>query len=35
LRDSCRAGRLRFDLEPEALMRDGTVAPPQVDCENP
>jgi hypothetical protein len=35
LRESCRAGRLRFDLEPEALMRDGSVAPPQVDCENP
>jgi len=35
LRESCGAGRLRFDLEPEALMRDGKVASQKVDCGNP
>jgi hypothetical protein len=35
LRESCRAGRLRFDLEPEALLRDGKVAEARVDCDNP
>ena len=35
LRDSCRAGRLRFDLEPEALLLAGSVAARQVDCDNP
>jgi hypothetical protein len=34
LRESCRAGRLRFDLEPEALLRDGNVAEAKVDCDN-
>jgi len=35
LRESCSAGRLRFDLEPEALLRDGRVAEAKVDCDNP
>jgi hypothetical protein len=35
LRDSCRTGRLRFDLEPETLLRDGAVEPHRVDCDNP
>jgi hypothetical protein len=35
LRESCRAGRLRFDLEPEAFLRDGKVAEAKVDCDNP
>jgi hypothetical protein len=35
LRESCRAGRLRFDLEPEALLRDGKVVEAKVDCDNP
>jgi len=32
LRAACRAGRLRFDLEPEAFLRDGAVAETAVDC---
>ena len=35
LRESCRAGRLRFDLEPEQLLRDGKVVEAKVDCDNP
>jgi hypothetical protein len=35
LRESCGAGRLRFDLEPETFLRDGTVAEAKVDCESP
>ena len=35
LRESCRAGRLRFDLEPEAFLRDGKVADARIDCDNP
>jgi hypothetical protein len=35
LRESCRAGRLRFDLEPEAFLRDGKVVEATVDCDNP
>jgi hypothetical protein len=35
LRESCHAGRLRFDLEPEALLRDGRVAEARIDCDNP
>jgi hypothetical protein len=35
LQASCRAGRLRFDLDPEALLRDGRVAEQRVDCDNP
>lgn len=35
LRDSCLAGRLRLDLEPEALLLAGNVAAAPVDCDNP
>jgi hypothetical protein len=35
LRESCRAGRLRFDLEPETLMRQGKAAEAKLDCDNP
>lgn len=35
LRNSCRAGRLRFDLDPEAFFRDGRAAEAQVDCGTP
>ena len=35
LRDSCRAGRLRFDLEPEALLLTGSAAAAPLDCEHP
>jgi hypothetical protein len=35
LRETCRAGRLRFDLEPEALLRDGRASAQRLDCENP
>jgi hypothetical protein len=32
LQDSCSAGRLRFDIDPEAWLRDGRVTEKQVDC---
>jgi hypothetical protein len=32
---SCHAGRLRLDLEPEAFLRDGTVAERSVECGKP
>jgi hypothetical protein len=32
LRESCKAGRLRFDVEPEEFLLKGTVAPKDVDC---
>jgi hypothetical protein len=35
LRESCHAGRLRFDLEPERLFRDGKVVEEKIDCDNP
>jgi hypothetical protein len=35
LQASCRAGRLRFGLDPEALLRDGRVAGQRVDCGHP
>jgi hypothetical protein len=35
LRDSCNAGRLRFDLEPEQFLLTGGVAAEDVDCESP
>lgn len=34
-RESCRAGRLRFDLAPEEFLRDGTIADSRIDCDNP
>jgi hypothetical protein len=33
-RESCRAGRLRFDLEPEMLLLEGEVTPTKVYCDN-
>jgi len=35
LRESCRAGRVRFDLDPEAFLRDGKSAEVKLDCDNP
>jgi hypothetical protein len=35
LRESCRAGRLRFDVEPEEFLRTGAVVPRDVDCDSP
>jgi hypothetical protein len=34
LRASCRAGRLRFDADPEAYLRDGRVQAATLDCDN-
>lgn len=35
LHASCQAGRLRFDVDPEAFLRDGTTVEQKVDCQNP
>ncbi len=35
LRASCKAGQLRFDVEPEEFMLAGRVVEQHVDCENP
>ncbi len=35
LRESCRKGRLRFDLDPEALLLEGKAPEAQMDCDNP
>jgi hypothetical protein len=35
LRSSCRAGRLRFDLDVDGFVRDGDAAAPAVDCDSP
>jgi hypothetical protein len=35
LREICRAGRLRFDLEPKRLFRDGKVVEEKIGCDNP
>ena len=35
LRSSCRAGRLRFDLDPKAFLRDGRVTAQSLDCDRP
>jgi hypothetical protein len=35
LRAACRAGRLRFDLEPEEFLRDGAVVERAADCGQP
>jgi len=35
LRASCKAGRLRFDVEPEEFLLAGKVAERRVDCEKP
>jgi hypothetical protein len=34
LRDACRDGRLRFDVDPEAYFRDGKVVEKKVDCDH-
>jgi hypothetical protein len=35
LRDSCRAGRLRFDVDPAQFVATGSVKPQQLDCDAP
>lgn len=35
LRETCRAGELRFDLEPEAFLIAGSVAEKPIDCNAP
>ena len=35
LRTTCKAGNLRFDLDPEAFLVKGEVEAQQVDCDNP
>lgn len=35
LQGHCRGGRLRFDLDPAAWMRDGDVAAARIDCDRP
>ncbi len=35
LRETCHAGHLRFDLDPEGFLRDGTVRETAVDCDTP
>jgi hypothetical protein len=35
LRASCKAGRLRFDVEPEEFLLAGSVTERRLDCENP
>jgi len=32
---SCRAGQLRFDVEPEEFLRNGAVVARDVDCDSP
>ena len=34
LQSSCRAGQLRFDLDPEAVVRGQTSTEVKVDCDN-
>ena len=35
LRESCHAGRLRFDLDPEAFLLTGKAQSPELDCDRP
>jgi hypothetical protein len=35
LRDTCRAGKLRFDLDPETFLATGKVTELQLDCDRP
>jgi len=35
LRATCRAGKMRFDLDPEALLATGKVVETRLDCDNP
>ena len=34
LRNTCKSGKLLFDLEPEELLANSSVSPKQVDCES-
>jgi hypothetical protein len=35
LRASCKAGRLRFDVEAEVFLRDGAVPEQAFNCDSP
>ncbi len=35
LRSTCKAGKLRFDLDPEAFLSTGKAVAQKVDCDNP
>lgn len=35
LRSTCKAGKLRFDLDPDAFLATGMAVAQKVDCENP
>ena len=35
LRDTCRAGKLRFDLDPATYLATGEASEHKVDCDNP
>jgi hypothetical protein len=35
LRENCKGGRLRFDVEPEEFLLEGTVSERNVNCEQP
>jgi hypothetical protein len=35
LRSTCKAGKLRFDLDPDAFLATGTAMEHKVDCDNP
>jgi hypothetical protein len=35
LRDSCKAGRLRFDVDPAEFVATGSVKPKELDCATP
>ena len=35
LRDTCRAGKLRFDLDPAEYLLTGKAEQHKVDCDNP
>ncbi len=35
LRSSCKTGRLRFDLDPDAFLATGKAVAQKVDCDNP
>jgi hypothetical protein len=35
LRATCKAGKLRFDLDPDAFLASGKAVADKIDCENP
>lgn len=35
LRGHCKAGKLRFDLDPDAFLRDGRTDAAKIDCDRP